>query len=88
MDATSVTLRVSRTDHRAQTVSGQFVELRDRSPVRIRPWHLRYCPPAELDAMAADSFDLVERVADWSGAGFDETSNTHVSVYRSRPPRR
>ena len=32
---------------------GQFVELTEAGGVRLRPWSLRYAPPAELDAMAA-----------------------------------
>lgn len=83
LDAGLVVLRVSRTDLAAGTVSGHHVELRDGEPVRLRPWHLRFTDPEGLDESAgAAGLVLVERVADWSGAPFDDGSDTHVSVYR------
>lgn len=85
LEADVVVLRISRTDHAAGTVSGQHVELRDGAPVRLRPWHLRFRGPDELDEMAADAgLVLAERFADWAETPFDDHSGAHVSVYRGR----
>ncbi|MET0727038.1 MAG: class I SAM-dependent methyltransferase [Acidimicrobiales bacterium] len=80
--ADEVVLTVSQVDHRAQTISGQHVHLRE-SGTRLRPWHLRYATPEQLDTMAgAAGLELVDRVADWDGGPFDESSSVHVSTYR------
>ncbi len=83
MTADRVVLSVS--DHRPaeQRTSGQFVELTEAGGVRLRPWSIRWAPPAELDAMAAAAgFDLAARFADMDGAVFDEHADHHVSIYR------
>lgn len=85
LDAASVVLRVSRTipGDGGGTISGHHVELRDGEPVRLRPWHLAFCPPDVLDDDARrGGLVLAERWADWSGTAFDDGSGTHVSVYR------
>ena len=47
----------------------------------------RYVWPAELDLMGRlAGFELESRHADWSGAEFTATSDSHVSVYRLAPP--
>ena len=82
VEADRVVLRISRQDPTTQTVSGQHVELSAAGGVRLRPWHLRYAPPAELDRLAAEAgLHLVSRWADWSGAPFEADSAQHVSVY-------
>ncbi|MFN0028862.1 MAG: class I SAM-dependent DNA methyltransferase [Acidimicrobiales bacterium] len=83
-----VVLRVSRQDPATQTVTGQHVELTNNG-VRLRPWHLRYITPAQLDALAsAAGFELEDRWADWAGTAFDADALTHVSVYRLTGPQR
>jgi SAM-dependent methyltransferase len=83
LEADRVVLRISRTDRRAGTVSGQHVELRDGAPVRLRPWHLRFTDPDGLDRLARTAgLALHERFADWAETPFDERSPSHVSVYR------
>ncbi len=82
LSADEVVLTVSQVDHVAQTITGQHVHLRE-SGIRLRPWHLRYATPAQLDALAADAgLELAERRADWSGEPFTEASGVHVSTYR------
>jgi SAM-dependent methyltransferase len=82
VEADRVVLRISRQDPAAQTVSGQHVELSETGGVRLRPWHLRYAPPAELDRLAGSAgLRLVSRWADWAGAPFEADSAQHVSVY-------
>src|SRR5690606_19664757 len=51
--ADEVVLAVSQTDGDAQTVTGQHVHITERG-IRLRPWHLRYLTPAQIDALAAD----------------------------------
>ncbi len=83
MTADRVVLSVS--DHRPeeQRTSGQFVELTEAGGVRLRPWSIRWAPPAELDAMAASAgLALAERFADMAGTPFDEHAAHHVSIYR------
>jgi len=83
MTADRVVLSVS--DHRPgeQRTSGQFVELTEAGGVRLRPWSIRWAPPAELDSMAAAAgLTLAERFADMAGAPFDDDADHHVSIYR------
>ncbi len=80
--ADEVVLTVSRVDEAAQTISGQHVHLREDG-VRLRPWHLRYATPAQLDDLAAAAgFDLDERAGGWAGEPFTAASGVHVSTYR------
>ena len=86
MTVDRVVLSVS--DHRPaeQRTAGQFVEFTESGGVRLRPWEIRWAPPAELDAMAlAAGFTLVDRFADMSGTAFDDDADHHVSIYRLRP---
>ncbi len=86
MSVDRVVLSVS--DHRPdqQRTSGQFVEFTESGGVRLRPWSIRWAPPAELDDMAAAAgFHLERRDADMSGATFDDLADHHVTVYRLGP---
>lgn len=81
-----VVLRISRQDPATQTVSGQHVELTEAGGVRLRPWHLRYAGPAELDELATAAGLCVEsRWSDWSGSPFAEDCTQHVTIYRRAP---
>ena len=89
LDTDAVVLRVSRTDPDARTVSGHHVELRDGSPVRLRPWHLHFGDPADIDRQAESAgLGLVDRFGGWADEPFDSSSAMHVSVYSAREPRR
>ncbi|MFL6206543.1 MAG: class I SAM-dependent DNA methyltransferase [Acidimicrobiales bacterium] len=80
--ADEVVLAVSHHDERQQTISGQHVHL-TAGGIRMRPWHLRYARPAELDAMAAVAgLTLAWRHADWSETPFGAEAGVHVSAYR------
>ena len=82
----AVVLTCTEHDVANQVVTGQHVELRDGS-VRLRPWRIRYLTPLQLDEMAAESgLVLDQRWADWRHAPFDDESDSHVSIYRRRPP--
>ena len=76
-----VILTATRHDPIAQTVSCQYIEIRE-SGIRMHPLLVRYAPPAALDAMAATAgLRLVERWSDWKGSPFTDTASVHVSVY-------
>jgi SAM-dependent methyltransferase len=78
-----VVLNVTRTDVDEQTAVGQFVELVDGQPVRLRPWAIRWSTPAELDGMAERAgFVLEHRWDGWRGESFGPESARHVSVWR------
>lgn len=77
-----VVLTADRYDARSQTITGQYIDI-SADGIALRPVHIRYLFPAQLDALAAAAgLHLAERWADWSRTPFDETSALHVSVYR------
>ncbi|MFW2380686.1 MAG: class I SAM-dependent methyltransferase [Acidimicrobiales bacterium] len=78
----SLVLAATIVNHEAQTITGQHVDITEAG-IKLRPWHLRWSTPAELDAMAARAgLRLVERYADWDENSFEDVSRNHVSVYR------
>jgi SAM-dependent methyltransferase len=82
MTASEVVLSVSIHDPVNQRAQGHFVHLADGAAVRLRPWAIRYAPPAELDAMAAGAgLSLRERWEDFHRRPFTADSPRHVSVY-------
>ncbi len=82
LTADRVVLRVSRQDPTTQTVTGQHVDITEAG-IRLRPWHLHYASPAELDGHAlAAGLTLESRTADWRGTPFTDDSAAHVSVFR------
>ncbi|MEO5723901.1 MAG: class I SAM-dependent methyltransferase [Ilumatobacteraceae bacterium] len=82
MTADRVVLSVSRSDHAAQVVEGQYVEITEDGGVRLRPCSIRYALPAELDAMAtAAGMHLVHRWGSFAMDPFEVDSERHVSVY-------
>ncbi len=77
-----VVLSVSQRDRAAQTITGQHVHVTEAG-IRLRPWHLRYATPEQLDALAADAgLALAWRDAGWEREPFTEESAVHVSAYR------
>lgn len=81
-----VVLRISRQDPDAHTLTGQHVEFTEAGGIRLRPWHLRYGSPADLDDHAAAAGLILEaRWADWTRRPFDDDAPSHVSVYRAGP---
>lgn len=79
--ADDVVLTVSRHDPAEQTITGQHVHITEAG-IRLRPWHLRYAAPAELDALAAEvGLGLRWRCGGWRDEPFDAGSSVHVSAY-------
>lgn len=78
-----VVLSVSVTDANRQRVDGQFVDLTDGAPVRLRPWSIHFSTPDQLDEMATVAgFTRAHRTSNMDGRPFDAHSSHHVTVYR------
>jgi len=84
IDAARLVLTASVVDRKAQTITGQHVDITEKG-IELRPWVVHYQTPAQLDGLAAAAgFVLESRWADYDCTPFDpDTSPTHVSVYRS-----
>ena len=82
MTSDEVVLSIVRHDPHRHAAEGHFVHLAEGRPVRLRPWSIRYCGPAELDEMAAASgLVLKQRWEDVARRPFHGASTHHVSVY-------
>ena len=82
LGADEVVLTVSQRDRAAQTISGHHVHITEAG-IRLRPWHLRYLTPAQLDELAGScGLDLVDRRSTWHGGPFTDASTVHISTYR------
>jgi SAM-dependent methyltransferase len=82
ISADEVVLSVSQRDRAAQTITGQHVHVTEQG-IRLRPWHLRYATPEQLDALAADAgLHLAWRAAGWQDEPFSDASGVHVSGYQ------
>lgn len=80
--ADEVVLTASQVDVATQTITGQHVHLREGG-IRLRPWHLRYATPGQLDAMAREAgLELEGRASGWHDEPFTDSSTVHVSTYR------
>lgn len=83
MTATEVVLSVSRHDPDAQLAEGQYISITEAGGIRLRPWSIRWCTPAQLDEMAAIAgLALVGRYADYARSPLSTGDGHHVSVYR------
>ena len=79
--ADRVVLSVSRSDPATQEALGQHVDITEAG-IRLRPWHIRWSTPAQIDAMAAAAgLTLADRWADWNNTPFTDDSPAHVSRY-------
>ncbi len=66
-----------------QRMAGQQIHVAANGTVRLRPWHVHYLSPEQLDELAASvGLELVKRTDDWNGRPFTDTSVRHVSHYR------
>lgn len=82
MASDEVVLSISEHDPAGQRAHGHLVQFTDGARVRLRPWAIRYAPPAELDAMAATAgLRLAARWEDFERHPFGDTSSQHVSAY-------
>jgi hypothetical protein len=82
MTVDEVVLSISDHDPDSQRASGHLVQFTDGATVRLRPWAVRYAPPAELDGFAAAAgLHLVDRWEDVTRRPFTVDSPQHVSVF-------
>jgi SAM-dependent methyltransferase len=83
--ADRVVLSVTQSRPDEQTLLGQYIDITEGG-IRLRPWHIRYGRPDQLDAMArAAGLTLEGRFAGWREEPFDDDSPAHVSVYGFAP---
>lgn len=83
--ADRVVLSVSRTDPDRQEAMGQYVDITEAG-IKLRPWHIRWSTPEQLDEMAASAgLVLADRWADWERTPFTADSPSHVSRYAPAP---
>jgi hypothetical protein len=76
-------LAVSSADPATQRIDGQYIDLADGEPVRLRPWRIRYTTPAQLDEMAeVVGMRPAERYEDVARRPFRPASERHVTIYR------
>ena len=84
MTADQVVLTADRFDDERQTISGQYIDI-SAEGIALRPFHLHYLHPEQLDALAAAAgLQLDDRFGGWDRSPFDEHATMHVSVYRRR----
>jgi SAM-dependent methyltransferase len=77
-----VVLTADRYDAESQTITGQYIDI-SAAGIALRPVHIRYLFPHQLDELAADAgLVRTERWADWARTPFDDDALLHVSVYR------
>lgn len=85
--ADEVLLSVFRHDEASGVVLGSVVSLSTTGGVRLRPWAVLPRTPDELDAMTTRAgFVRERRQAGWRGEPFDDSSQRHVTVYRTAAP--
>jgi ubiquinone/menaquinone biosynthesis C-methylase UbiE len=83
--ADRVVLSVSRSDPARQEALGQYVEITEAG-ISLRPWHIRWSTPEQLDALAAEAgLVLADRWADWQRTPFHADAPSHVSRYVVAP---
>lgn len=84
--ADEVVLAVTSVDRTSQTISGSHVHL-TATGTTLRPWHLRYATPEQLDGLAADAGMVLDwRHEGWAEEPFTGDSGVHVSAYRLGSP--
>ena len=82
ISADRVELQATLADLDAQTISGSTIGI-STSGITLRPWHIRWATPAQLDAMAAEAgLVLVDRWAGWGRVDHVPDDPRHVTVYR------
>lgn len=88
LSADRVVLSVSRSLPGTQELLGQYVDITEAG-IRLRPWHIRWATPAQLDELAGRAgLVLTGRWADWRGTAFDDSASAHISCYQPPHPDR
>jgi SAM-dependent methyltransferase len=83
--ADRVVLSVSRSEPDRQEALGQYVDITEAG-ISLRPWHIRWSTPAQLDEMAAVAGLVVgDRWSDWARTPFGADDAVHVTRYVAGP---
>ena len=83
VEAGSVVLIATDADPSTGAVLGQHIELVDGEPVRLRPWRVCACSPADVDRWAtAAGMELVARRWAWDAPAGLDAADAPVGVYR------
>lgn len=81
--ADRVVLIATDTDPATGTVVGQHVELVHGEPVRLRPWRVCTCTPADVDRWgAAAGLEVVGRSWDWGDPAPTGATDASITVLR------
>jgi SAM-dependent methyltransferase len=85
LEADRVVLSAWQHEATTQHIRGQMIDI-GTAGIRLRPWHLHYRTPPQLDAGARDAgLVLQERWSDWKGRRFDPVLSTEqIAVYGLR----
>jgi SAM-dependent methyltransferase len=84
MSSEHIVLIVTRSADDPAVLVGEHLEI-DARGVQRRPWVIRMCGPAALDAMAADAgLRLAARWSSWHGDPYGDGDPVHVSLYDAR----
>ena len=82
VDVDRVELQATVADLAAQTISGSTISITEGG-IRLRPWHVRWCTPDQLDAMATAAGLVREhRWSGWHRDAAGPADERVVSVYR------
>ncbi len=80
--ADRVELQATLADLTDQTISGSTISI-SPSGITLRPWHIRWATPLQLDAMAAAAgLVLADRWGGWERVERSPDDRRHVTVYR------
>ena len=82
VDVDHVELQATVADLAAQTISGSTISITEAG-IRLRPWHVRWCTPDQLDEMAtAAGLAQVDRWSGWHRGAAGSGDERVVTVYR------
>lgn len=77
-----VELQATLADLDAQTISGSTISITAEG-ITLRPWHIRWATPEQLDAMAAHAgLEVAHRWGGWDRSPHVSDDTRHVTVYR------
>ena len=83
VESDGVVLIATETHAGSALVEGRHIELRDGTPVRVRPWSIRVATTTDLDGWCTGAgLELAERHDDWDAVMPTGPTAATVSVHR------